>query len=532
MSPNQRLMVAVVLSIIFFSAYTAIFPPEPMALQENNTTKKDLHVTQKQKDGASVEKLAGHDIPASEKIATQDSTILTTLKAKDFILKLDTLGRIASKELLDERFRDSEDLHAQVIPNKGAKPLFIRFADDTLNQVAAKTPYTASIKEATIEDQPVKVTLTQKLPELTVTKELTFYKDGHYDASIKLSKEVRYFVYVGHRPEVSKKLMAAAGVLVYTGDNVAHIIEDGDADARQTFSDVLVASAFDQYTATMFYGLKRDTTVIVDGDSEQNPVLYFDAIGNESFKGYLGPKEYKTLKAIDPVLTNAIEFGWFTFAAKPLFAVLLWLHDHIGNWGWAIIALTALVRLILYPLTYKGMVSMQKMKQIAPKVKELQQKYKGDPQRMNAAVMELYKKHGANPLGGCLPMLLQIPVFFAMYRVFLNAVELQGAPWILWVTDLSRMDPTFILPILMGASMYLQQRMTPTNFTDPMQEKVMKFLPVIFTFFFVTFPSGLVLYWFVNNLFSIMQQYIVNKQFENAEDLKEHIEKKQKKEKK
>ncbi len=527
MSPNQRLMVAVVLSIVFFSAYTAVFPPKPMISQENNTTTKEQLVNQQQTKNSSVKKLTGHEIPPSEQIKSQDSTILTTIKAKEFILKLDTLGRIASKELLDERFRDSQDLHAQVIPNKGAKPLFIRFADETLNQEAAKVPYTASIQEVTIANEPVKVTLTQKLSKLTITKDLTFYKDGHYDVAIKLSKNERYFVYVGHRPEVSKKLMAAAGVIVYTGDNVAHIIEDGDADARETFSDVLVASAFDQYTATMFYGLKKDTTVIVDGDSNKNPVLYFDAMGNESFKGYIGPKEYKTLKAIDPVLTNAIEFGWFTFAAKPLFAVLLWLHDHIGNWGWAIIALTALVRLVLYPLTYKGMISMQKMKEIAPKVKELQKKYKGDPQRMNAATMELYKKHGANPLGGCLPMLLQIPVFFAMYRVFLNAVELQGAPWILWVHDLSRMDPTYILPILMGASMFLQQRMTPTNFTDPMQEKVMKFLPIIFTFFFVTFPSGLVLYWFVNNLFSILQQSIVNRQFQNAKDLKEHLEKKE-----
>ena len=174
---------------------------------------------------------------------------------------------------------------------------------------------------------------------------------------------------------------------------------------------------------------------------------------------------------------------------------------------------------------------MQKLKELSPKVKEIQEKYKGDPQRMNAAMMELYKKHGANPLGGCLPMLLQIPVFFAIYRVLLNAVELQGAPWILWIDDLSRMDPTYILPILMGASMYFQQKMTPTNFTDPMQAKVMQFLPVIFTFFFITFPSGLVLYWFVNNLFSILQQFIVNKQFENAKDLQKHVEKKKKSEK-
>jgi YidC/Oxa1 family membrane protein insertase len=173
---------------------------------------------------------------------------------------------------------------------------------------------------------------------------------------------------------------------------------------------------------------------------------------------------------------------------------------------------------------------MQKIKEISPKIKELQAKYKGDPQRMNAAVMDMYKKHGANPLGGCLPMLLQIPVFFAIYRVLLNAVELQGAPWALWITDLSRMDTYYVLPILMGASMYYQQKLTPNNFTDPMQEKVFKFLPIIFTFFFITFPSGLVLYWFVNNLFSIAQQFIVNAQFANKKDaeiaIAKHAEKK------
>ena len=174
------------------------------------------------------------------------------------------------------------------------------------------------------------------------------------------------------------------------------------------------------------------------------------------------------------------------------------------------------------------MVSMQKMKNLAPKIKELKERYKGDPQRLNQATMDMYKKHGANPLGGCLPMLMQIPVFFAIYRVLLNAVELQGAPWILWIDDLSRMDDFYIMPLLMGASMFLQQRMTPNNFTDPMQEKVMKYLPVIFTFFFITFPSGLVLYWFVNNLFSILQQFIVNQQFKNAKDVAVAVEKKEK----
>ena len=517
MTPNQRLLVAVLLSIIFFVGYTAIFPPEqPQEVAKDAKTSSQLHVektTQQQ-----VQEASGHAIAQQEKMEASTSSDILVVKSDTFVLKMDTLGRISSKELLEEKFRNDDNLHAQVIPAMGTKPLYIRFANDALNDEAMKTPYEASVKEVTLKDAPVKVTLTQKLSSLTVTKELTFYKDGHYDVHITTSKEAKHYVYLGARPKVSKKLMAVAGAMVYTGDDVVHIIEDGDAEGRQIFQDVGLTSSFDQYTAIMLYGFKKDTSVVVERGVDDNPVVYFEATSDESLHGYIGPKEHKVLNAINPILTNAIEYGWFTFAAKPLFALLSWLHGIFGNWGWAIIALTAIIRAVLYPLTYKGMVSMQKMKILAPKLKELKEKYGKDPQRLNAATMEMYKKHGANPLGGCLPMLLQIPVFFALYRTLLNAVELQGAPWILWINDLSRMDPYYVLPILMGASMFLQQRMTPTNFTDPMQEKVMKYLPVIFTFFFVTFPSGLVLYWFVNNLFSIAQQFIVNQQFANAKD--------------
>ena len=317
--------------------------------------------------------------------------------------------------------------------------------------------------------------------------------------------------------------MTAKGALVYTDDKKLTIIEDGDAEGRKTFTGVELVASFDQYTTSMMYGFSKDTNIIIDRDNDDNPVAYFDALQTMKFHGYLGQKEYKTLHNIKPVLTHVIEYGWFTFASAPMFLVLSWLHGIFGNWGWAIVGLTALIRMILYPLTYKGMMSMQKMKQLTPKLKELKEKYKKDPQRLNAATMDMYKKHGANPLGGCLPMLLQIPVFYAIYRLLLNSVELQGAPWILWVHDLSRMDPYYILPLLMGASMFLQQHLTPTNFTDPMQEKVMKYLPVIFTFFFITFPSGLVLYWFVNNLFSIAQQFVVNQQFKNMQDAEKAI---------
>jgi YidC/Oxa1 family membrane protein insertase len=522
MTPNQRLMLAVAMSVIFFVAYTAIFPPaEPENLEANKKTAQSVAINQDTKTNpttqtsSSVDQTTQH---SNSDYLNSDANTILTVTNENFILKMDTLGRISSKELLQAKFNNKEGGHAQLISPNGMKPLFLRFLDDVVNNEAKTVAYSSSVDKITLDGTPQKVTLTQKLSSLTITKELTFYADGHYEAKISLSDDKRYFIYLGQRPEVTEQMMTVSGAMVYTDDELVTIVEDGDAEGRKSFTGVELISAFDQYSATIMFGFSKDTNIIVERDREDNPVVYFDGLKNISFAGYVGQKEYKVLENIDPVLTNAIEYGWFTFASKPLFALLSWLHGIFGNWGWSIIALTLIIRTVLYPLTYKGMVSMQKIKEISPKIKELQAKYKGDPQRMNAAVMDMYKKHNANPLGGCLPMLLQIPVFFAIYRVLLNAVELQGAPWALWITDLSRMDDLYILPILMGASMYYQQKLTPNNFTDPMQEKVFKYLPVIFTFFFLTFPSGLVLYWFVNNLFSIAQQFIVNQQFKNAKD--------------
>lgn len=526
MTSNQRLILAVVLSFVFFLGYTTLFPPEQAEVSEPNATQQSVALKQSDKNAVTgsippKQSSVGHTVRADETVAKSVSNTLVSIESDQFTMQIDTLGRIASKVLKDEKYFNEDGEPSQLVPDFGAKPLYIRFADEATNEASTRTAYSADVTSATLaEGQSVTITMTQVLPDVTVEKRVTFHSDGHYDVSINLSNEKRYFVYLGQRPQVSDQMMTVRGALVYTGDDMTTIFEDGDVEGRTSFTDVKLFSAFDQYFASIFYGLKNEITVYVERDRDDNPISYFDAPQHVEFNGYIGPKDYKVLKSADPVLVNAIEYGWFTFASAPLFQLLLWLHGIFGNWGWAIVGLTLIIRAVLYPLTYKGMMGMQKIKEIAPKVKEVQAKYKGDPQRMNAAVMDLYKKHGANPLGGCLPMLLQIPVFFAIYRVLLNAVELQGAEWIFWINDLSRMDQFYILPILMGASMYYQQKMTPSNFTDPMQEKIFKFLPIIFTFFFLTFPSGLVLYWFVNNLFSIGQQLIVNKKFEAAKALR------------
>ena len=312
-------------------------------------------------------------------------------------------------------------------------------------------------------------------------------------------------------------------MIVKESDDTITTVEDGDAQGQSNFANAKIIAAVDRYYTTLLFNEKGLSATILSNAGE-NPMPFISGNGDLSVEGYIGPKNYRLLESINPTLTDVVEYGVITFFAKPLFLLLDKLYDFCGNWGWAIILLTLIVRIVLYPLTYQGMVSMQKLKDLAPKMKELQERYKGDPQKLQAHMMELYKKHGANPMGGCLPLLLQIPVFFAIYRVLFNAIELKGADWLLWITDLSAMDPYFILPILMGATMFLQQHLTPTAFSDPIQAKIFKFLPLIFTIFFITFPSGLVLYWFVNNIFSIIQQLVINKSLERkkAQEIAEH----------
>jgi len=229
-----------------------------------------------------------------------------------------------------------------------------------------------------------------------------------------------------------------------------------------------------------------------------------------NFVLYVGPKEYDRLKKLGLGLEHIIDFGWFSIVAMPLFWVLKFFYKFLGNYGWSIIFLTLLVRVPFIPLMHKSQQSMKKMQKIQPLMAELKEKYKKDPQRLQKEVTELYKKHKVNPVGGCLPMLLQIPIFLALYNVLLNAIELRGAPWILWIKDLSAKDPYYILPVAMGISMAIQQKMTPSTM-DPKQARMMMLMPVVFTFLFLTFPSGLVLYWLVNNILAIIQQYYANK---------------------
>lgn len=230
---------------------------------------------------------------------------------------------------------------------------------------------------------------------------------------------------------------------------------------------------------------------------------------------YAGPQEQAKLEKVAPGFDLVVDYGWLTVIASPIYWLLELIHRFVGNWGWSIILLTVLIKALFFPLSAASYRSMAKMKVVTPKLMKIKEQFASDRNRMNQEMMELYRKEKINPLGGCLPIMVQIPVFIALYWVLLGSVEMRHAPWMLWIQDLSAMDPYYVLPIIMGVSMVIQTKLNPTP-PDPIQAKVMMAMPIVFTFMFLWFPSGLVLYWITNNVLSIAQQWQITRLIEGG----------------
>ncbi|MBI3261908.1 MAG: membrane protein insertase YidC, partial [Acidobacteria bacterium] len=287
------------------------------------------------------------------------------------------------------------------------------------------------------------------------------------------------------------------------------------------------AGADDQYFLTASVGPQSPTHVEYDtltpavaGGQSAAPLVAFTARFAQPPSGaqfFAGPKDFDVLQAVDQELVRVINFGIFSWLAVPLLKALKWIDQYVGNYGWSIIILTILINVAMFPLRHKSVVSMRKMQELQPEVKAIQDRYSKlkstDPemQKMRVELMNLYRERGVNPASGCVPMVLTMPVLFAFYSMLSQAIEIRGAPFILWIRDLSANDPLYITPILMGITMVVQQKMTPATGTDPMQQRMMMMMPIMFTVMGLWFPSGLVIYWLVSNLLTIGQQYATNK---------------------
>ena len=373
------------------------------------------------------------------------------------------------------------------------------------------------------------ITFTAMRPDgIKVIKTFTF-TEGSYKAALRVSYENSGPSAIMESPALSLSMFSKAEErallyheLVYlSGKDVKRVYPDKFKDEKFGSGDIEWVFLGDKYFMTAVIPSK-------DGEGE----VYSKKISEELYEAYLvsrplqikpgesegkeyeiyfGPKEVDLLKAAGSRLERSIDLGFFDLVAYPVLLGLKWMYNLIPNYGAVVILLTVVIKVLFWPLSQKSYKSMKEMQKLAPLMEQLREKYKDDKEKLNREVMDLYKRYKVNPLGGCLPMLLQAPVFFALYTVLNGAVELRHAPFILWITDLSAKDPYYVTPVIMGATMFIQQKMTPSTTADPMQQKVMMLMPVIFTFMFLNFSSGLVLYWLVNNVLSIGQQHYVNK---------------------
>ena len=387
----------------------------------------------------------------------------------------------------------------------------------------------------------VQLVLESEQGGVKLTKTYTFHKgsyviDLRHDVSNVGSTPVAPSLYLqllhdGNKPEGDSYFNSSfTGPTLYTPEDkyqkldFGTIEKKGHADHATKSNDGWIAisqhffvSAFVPQPNTLreIYTKKVDPNRYAIGTVSPLGTVAPGATVSTTAKLYSGPQDEKLLEQVAPGLDLVKDYGFLTIIAKPIFWVINQIHNVLGNWGWTIIAFTILIKLAFFPLSAAGYKSMAKVKLVTPKMQAIRERYKSDPAKMNQATMELYKTEKINPLGGCLPILVQMPVFIALYWVLQASVEFRGAPWIGWIQDLSQHDPWAILPILYAISMYITTKLNPAP-ADPMQAKMMLFMPLAFSVMFFFFPSGLVLYWVVNNVLSIGQQWVITKKFAEA----------------
>ena len=442
-------------------------------------------------------------------------------------------GRLVSYEL-SEYQKDPAPGHGpyDLINAAGAAPLALIWrneAGEIVDDRSVVYDITTTGEEA--NGKPVVVTMRGRTQSgATITKTLEIPPDSYrMDYRVAVEGLGATPLAVGWSRQIPSNSSTAAleGAVTYL-DKSLHTFAAGSLEETEVVEgDVSWAGYTEHYFLAAYVPEKPERLKLVasTGGSSGHAALWTNAPATSLHYGlYLGPKSFEELEKAGGDLVHAIDLGWFWFVAKPLLVSLRLIHEVVGNYGWAIILLTIAVRLVFYPVNKKQIEAMKGMQAIQPEVKKLQERYADDREKMNQEMMELYRRHKVNPLSGCLPMLVQLPVFIGLYNVLMSSIELRHAPFVGWMHDLSQPDRLGMLPIpfvepagipvmtlLMGASMVVQQKMTPST-ADPAQQRVMMVLPVVFTVMFVNFPAGLVLYWLSNNVLSIGQQWLSNRQ--------------------
>ncbi len=544
---ERRVLVAIFLSFLVLYAYQAfVVKPVPKSAQ---TAAPAAPVTQ---DGRGITAAPGRKAEASEPTSGQSQTpaaaavALTgdstereiTVETRDVIAVFTNRGaRLKSwrlKKYLDQQHHPQELIESE-LPNHPL-PFTLRTADErldaTLNSAlyaVTQTPASAAITspaDLRFEYRDSAGVHAVKEFHLTPESYVVAFRAAVSSGDRAMAPAIVWGPAVGDIVEVSQYVQRAEGLLFANGGKAQRLTPKDITKQPVYDGNFMYAGVDDNYfmTVALFPGDSKVTyqpVTIPPPSGSKDParelVSYsIEPKGADAVKFFAGPKDFDVLAAIGPDVTRAINFGMFTVIVVPLLKTLKWINGYVGNYGWAIIILTVIINLAVFPLRHKSVVSMRKMQEIQPEVKGIQERYAKlkatDPakQKMNQELMSLYKDRGVNPASGCVPILLTFPFIFAFYALLSTAIELRGAPFLLWIHDLSKHDPYYVTPVLMGISQVWQQWLTPATGIDPAQQKMMMFMPIIFTFMFLWAPAGLAIYWLVSNVWQIGQQYATN----------------------
>lgn len=532
---EKRALIAVVLSILFFYGYTALFPPPK---KETPATTSQQAVTSAQATAAPA--TVPPVVAAVPVAATAFSAPLKdiTVDTPDYTAVFSTQGGSLTRLVL-KKYRETADTqgkHVTLVEERdpSAYNLSTRAAGIGLDPSALFVPSADSLTVGAGEKKELSFTWISPAG-VTVRKVYTFL-GGNYgidmtyqtanSGAARAGAAIQTVMTYPAVPRAKETRFETFGPATFaqdklTEEKIKDLAGQGksySAPQWSGFADKYFLSAVAAQGGSIASAAVRSTprgmleNTITAPETSLNP----GETKSVAYRLYFGPKDLDILKGQGNSLERAINLGWFAMLAKPLLHSLKFFYKYVHNYGIAIIIITVIIKIIFYPLTHSSYKSMKEMQKLQPKMAELREKYKNDRDAMNKAIMQLYQTHKVNPVGGCLPMLVQIPVFFALYKALMFSIELRHAPFMLWIQDLAGKDPYYVTPIIMGVTMVIQQKMTPSQM-DPMQQKMMMALPVVFTFMFLNFPSGLVLYWLVNNVLTIVQQYYINKSITAAE---------------
>jgi YidC/Oxa1 family membrane protein insertase len=548
---EKRLLVAILLSFLVLYAYQVFVQKPAMEKARREAPAAAATTTAPGGTAGGVAQPAGPAAPAPQVVLA--APLVADREERDIVVETRAVravftnrgARLKSWQLktyLDLQ-KKPQELVAAYMPDYRARPFDLKVDDEAANAALKVALFkTSAGNDGRVDVSQGAETVTFEYKDasgLSARKAFTFEPTGFIvrvavdvQAGGKaLNPTVLWGLGLGDQipgTAASRYVQSVEGIIV-RGDKVQRLpaaaldsqpVQEGIVTAAGVDTQYFIAMAIPSRTLRTEYW--RATMPAPAGVDPKNAahlvgfgVRQAESMSNVTF--YVGPKDFDVLKAVDIRLVRVINFGIFDILVVPLLRALKWIHGYVGNYGWSIIILTFLINAVMFPLRHKSMVSMRKMQEIQPQVKAIQDRYKDlkatDPakQKMNSEMMALYKEKGVNPVSGCIPMLLTMPVLFAFYSLLSQAIEIRGEPFIWWITDLSAHDKYYVTPILMGASQFWQQRLTPTTTGDPAQQKMMMMMPLVFTFMFLWMPSGLTVYWFFSNLMAIGQQYLTNR---------------------